>query len=142
MCFFFRSLLSDGASKNEQLVSCLLANMTICPQSNQENFVVIVYNPLSRNVSYYVKVPVNSTLFRILDPEGAYSVVSNLLGFHVTCLQIAKLFIKLQKHQGISVTHNKTLLNTIWSSMRKIYHLWVSSCIASPTWIPTIQTPP
>lgn len=67
----FRTLLSaDGSTVDAELTACLLANMTICPQSNEEKFIAIIYNPLSRSVSHYVKLPVNSTTFQILGPDG------------------------------------------------------------------------
>ncbi|GJQ67661.1 hypothetical protein Trydic_g16491 [Trypoxylus dichotomus] len=51
-------------------VSCLLANVSYCEQSNLEKFVVAIYNPLSKYVNHYVRLPVNGDSYIITGPNG------------------------------------------------------------------------
>lgn len=52
------------------LTSCLLANISYCEASTKNAFMVAVSNPLSRVVTDYIRLPVNSTEFNIIGPEG------------------------------------------------------------------------
>jgi len=45
--------------------SCLLSNISVCDQSLKNDFVVAVYNPLSRYVSTYIRLPVNDGVFEV-----------------------------------------------------------------------------
>lgn len=46
---------------------CLLSNISICDSTNLSNFTLVVYNPLSRNVTSYIRLPV--------DDDANYTVV-------------------------------------------------------------------
>ncbi|KRT79199.1 glycoside hydrolase [Oryctes borbonicus] len=51
--------------------SCLLANISQCKITEaSKKFVVTVYNPLSRNVTHYVRLPVTGTAYSVLDYNG------------------------------------------------------------------------
>ncbi|KAK4872843.1 hypothetical protein RN001_014872 [Aquatica leii] len=51
--------------------SCLLTNMSQCAFSeNNEQFIVTVYNPLSRPVTHYVRLPVTDGYFKVTDSKG------------------------------------------------------------------------
>ncbi|KAJ8919726.1 hypothetical protein NQ315_006254 [Exocentrus adspersus] len=64
----FASIL--GAANPLNLKSCLLSNVSICEESNKDQFNVLVYNPLARNVSHYVQIPVNDGTWKVTDPTG------------------------------------------------------------------------
>lgn len=78
---------SDGEQTEEPVPeipigSCLLTNISSCPLSEiHEDFVVTIYNPLSRPVGKYVRLPVVGTSYKVLDPQGFnlsfYDLVSN-----------------------------------------------------------------
>lgn len=58
---------------NLPLESCLLLNISQCDISeSNKNFVVTVYNPLSRPVSHYVRLPVSGKAYTVTDPNGMY----------------------------------------------------------------------
>ncbi|GJQ83732.1 hypothetical protein Trydic_g20608 [Trypoxylus dichotomus] len=65
------SLLSSSSLNNEnlRLKTCLLANISVCPISQSNQFIAVVYNPLSRPVSHYVRLPVNSVRIKVKGPE-------------------------------------------------------------------------
>lgn len=51
--------------------SCLLTNISSCPISEtQSTFVVTVYNPLSRSVNKYVRLPISGTNYKVTGPDG------------------------------------------------------------------------
>lgn len=51
--------------------NCLLTNVSSCPHSEVlDTFLVTVYNPLSRPVSKYVRLPVTGTAYAVTDPDG------------------------------------------------------------------------
>lgn len=51
--------------------SCLLSNISICTTSQEaDKFLVFVYNPLSWNVTHYVRLPVETNNFVIRGPDG------------------------------------------------------------------------
>ncbi|XP_069684640.1 lysosomal alpha-mannosidase-like isoform X2 [Periplaneta americana] len=53
------------------LKSCLLLNISLCDVSeNSKQFVVTVYNPLSRPVSHFVRLPVSGQSYTVQDPTG------------------------------------------------------------------------
>lgn len=50
---------------------CLLLNISSCEITEKSNnFVVTLYNPLSRYVSQYVRLPVTGTSYTVTDPSG------------------------------------------------------------------------
>ncbi|KAJ3663686.1 hypothetical protein Zmor_007917 [Zophobas morio] len=59
----------DSASVDLNLVNCLRANMSICDNSKKDRFVVAIQNPLSKNVSHYVRLPVDNENYKITGPE-------------------------------------------------------------------------
>ncbi|GJQ83733.1 hypothetical protein Trydic_g20609 [Trypoxylus dichotomus] len=68
--------------------SCLLTNMSQCEKTEaSRRFVVTVYNPLSRNVTHYVRLPVTGTAFEVLDYNGN-NVPSQLMPIPNTILNI------------------------------------------------------
>ncbi|KAK9693086.1 Glycosyl hydrolases family 38 C-terminal beta sandwich domain [Popillia japonica] len=52
------------------LQHCLLANVSICEVSQLNEFIAVVYNPLSRPVSHYVRLPVQSPNLQVEGPNG------------------------------------------------------------------------
>lgn len=51
--------------------NCLLTNVSSCPHTEiLDTFLVTVYNPLSRPVSKYVRLPVTGTAYTVTDPDG------------------------------------------------------------------------
>lgn len=87
--FFFTNpilnfrLLTD--SKPENFKTCLLTNVSECALSeNQEVFVITVYNPLSRPVNKYVRVPVHGTAYTVTGPDGK-STNLNLVWYPAFC---------------------------------------------------------
>ncbi|GLV46666.1 Lysosomal alpha-mannosidase II [Carabus blaptoides fortunei] len=54
-----------------QLDYCPLLNISSCELTEKsDNFVVTLYNPLSRPVSHYVRLPVTGTSYTVTDPSG------------------------------------------------------------------------
>lgn len=52
-----------------------MSNVSICNESTQAKFVVIVYNPLSHVVSHHVRLPVKDGSFRVFGPDGEQNVL-------------------------------------------------------------------
>uniref|UniRef100_A0A8C8VPZ2 Alpha-mannosidase n=1 Tax=Pelusios castaneus TaxID=367368 RepID=A0A8C8VPZ2_9SAUR len=64
------ALASIGGSK-ENFVYCNHLNISVCPLTESSHtFMVIVYNPLGRRVSWNVRLPVNEALYLVTDPDG------------------------------------------------------------------------
>lgn len=52
--------------------NCLLTNVSSCSLTETlDTFLVTVYNPLSRPVSKYIRLPVTGTSYTVKDPSGA-----------------------------------------------------------------------
>ncbi|RZC14230.1 lysosomal alpha-mannosidase-like, partial [Asbolus verrucosus] len=66
-----------------KLKTCLLANVSICETTTNDRFVVAVYNPLSRSVTHYVRLPVDGTNYKITGPNGEeeYDIFDSLHKF-------------------------------------------------------------
>ncbi|KAF2883456.1 hypothetical protein ILUMI_22698 [Ignelater luminosus] len=64
------SINKEKDNTKVHLQTCLLSNITHCEASNSKRFSIAVYNPLSRSVSHYVRLPVNSTKFEITGSGG------------------------------------------------------------------------
>lgn len=63
--------LNDDPKPEIPFKSCLLTNASSCPISEVEkNFIVNVYNPLSRNVRKFVRLPVLGTGYKVVDSSG------------------------------------------------------------------------
>lgn len=60
--------------------TCLLANISICAVSQEDRFIVIVQNPLSRNITHYVRLPINGTSYNItsLDGQEVYDIFDSI----------------------------------------------------------------
>lgn len=66
--FYFRTLTVGKETKFE---TCLLTNVSQCALTETtDTFVVTVYNPLSRLVNKYVRLPVFGRSYSIIDPDG------------------------------------------------------------------------
>lgn len=50
-------------------------NVSRCEQSNLDRFAVVVFNPLSRYVTHYVRLPVNGNSYAITGPNGAKAFI-------------------------------------------------------------------
>ncbi|KAK9731131.1 Glycosyl hydrolases family 38 C-terminal beta sandwich domain [Popillia japonica] len=63
--------------------SCLMANVSHCEKSNLDRFTVVVYNPLSRYVNHYVRLPVNGNSYTIVGPDGNvnYEILPTIADF-------------------------------------------------------------
>ncbi|XP_063218201.1 lysosomal alpha-mannosidase-like [Bacillus rossius redtenbacheri] len=72
-------LLGGNSSSSAELKSCLLLNISQCDVSEQnDDFVVTVYNPLSRPVSHYVRLPVKNGTYSVTDHAGVSQRVQTL----------------------------------------------------------------
>ncbi|KAJ8951625.1 hypothetical protein NQ318_012295 [Aromia moschata] len=82
----FSSTLSTIASSfiDLNLSSCLLANVSICEQSDKDEFQVIIYNSLPRDTSHYIYIPVNDGVWNITGPSDvqvAYQLLDPIINF-------------------------------------------------------------
>ncbi|KAJ8939539.1 hypothetical protein NQ314_011106 [Rhamnusium bicolor] len=64
----FSSIL--GLTNDLNLKSCLLSNVSICTESDKDEFTVLIYNPLSRKSSHYIQIPVSDGTWKITGPSG------------------------------------------------------------------------
>ena len=78
--------LMGGRQEWEQ---CPLANVSLCPvsQNLSSSFTAVLYNPLSRNVEYPVRIPVNVSSLGVFDSSGA-TVQSELVPTGIRYLHI------------------------------------------------------
>lgn len=54
-----------------KMSQCPLLNTSQCDVTEQrDTLVVIVYNPLARPVSQYVRLPVKQREYKVIDPQG------------------------------------------------------------------------
>ncbi|KAF5294472.1 hypothetical protein FQR65_LT01598 [Abscondita terminalis] len=75
--------------------SCLLANVSICEESQNDRFVVSVYNPLSRTTFHHVRLPVNNLKFTITGPQGenvAWQIVPSIHSFSKSSSKSGSLY--------------------------------------------------
>lgn len=57
-------------------LSCLLSNVSQCePTENNPKFVATIYNPLSRPVNHYVRLPVPNGTYKVTDGQGKALIV-------------------------------------------------------------------
>ncbi|PSN38683.1 hypothetical protein C0J52_08901 [Blattella germanica] len=64
--------LMGNGSENLDLGICMYLNISKCEVTeNEANFVVTVYNPLSRNISHYVRFPVKPGQYEIKNSQGS-----------------------------------------------------------------------
>ncbi|XP_056631266.1 lysosomal alpha-mannosidase-like [Diorhabda sublineata] len=76
---------------NINLESCLLTNISICSVSqNSEQFIVIVYNPLSWTINHYVRLPVEEADYEI-NPKGTlYDLIPTISDFSYVDEQLGR----------------------------------------------------
>ncbi|KAL0281361.1 UNVERIFIED_CONTAM: hypothetical protein PYX00_002368 [Menopon gallinae] len=66
-----RILKAEEKSPRLELKSCLLSNISECAvASESKNFIMTIYNPLSRPVNYYARVPAYNGSYSVRDPKG------------------------------------------------------------------------
>lgn len=71
------SLKNFGIENNSPVYYCSLLNITEClPIENQNRFVIILYNPLPREVDTWVRVPAVINHYRVVDVATGDDVVS------------------------------------------------------------------
>ncbi|XP_067829073.1 lysosomal alpha-mannosidase [Heptranchias perlo] len=64
--------LSSLSGMKQNFIFCNKLNISVCPRiEGLSKFTVTVYNPLARQVSLYVRVPVNGTKYVVSDPKGS-----------------------------------------------------------------------
>lgn len=59
-----------GLENDLNLKSCLLSNVSICAESDKDEFTVLIYNPLARTTSHYIQIPVNDGTWKVTGPSG------------------------------------------------------------------------
>ena len=87
--------------------SCRLSNISQCAfTENSDTFITTVYNPLSRPVSHYVRLPITGKNYEVKDPQGkipfnSYPILCDLVFFSlgniviVQIIPIAKPILKI-----------------------------------------------
>ncbi|KAJ4433197.1 hypothetical protein ANN_15454, partial [Periplaneta americana] len=96
-------LMSDG-SNNVNFQNCLLLNVSRCQISEAEDrFVVTVYNPISRNVSHWVRFPVQAATYSVKDPTGNDFFSSEV---PVQIVPIPPQVASAPEREGSSATHD------------------------------------
>ncbi|KAJ8982145.1 hypothetical protein NQ317_011291 [Molorchus minor] len=58
-----------GIEQDIDLHYCAWANVSICHETKEGNFRILLYNPLGRTVTEYVQVPVDDGAWTVTDPE-------------------------------------------------------------------------
>ncbi|KAK6168980.1 hypothetical protein SNE40_020119 [Patella caerulea] len=67
----YKMMLPQTSVKPPQQEFCYNLNISECSSTeNSKQFVVNVYNPLSRHVTYWVRLPVSSTPYTVTDPNS------------------------------------------------------------------------
>ncbi|KAJ8951627.1 hypothetical protein NQ318_012297 [Aromia moschata] len=66
-----------GMENDLNLQSCLLTNVSICNESDKDEFTVLIYNPLARKASHYIQIPVNDGTWKLTGPSG--EIIANQL---------------------------------------------------------------
>jgi len=85
-------MMKEKTSPALAINSCLLLNISQCEVlENQDTFVVTLYNPLSRQVSRYVRLPVTQASYSVLDPQGK-PVVAQMLPVPEAVLKVPGRF--------------------------------------------------
>lgn len=69
---------------NLDIKLCLLANVSHCEASNSERFVVVVYNPLSSEITDYIRLPTNNNIFNITGPGKHFLIYIQYLTIDFT----------------------------------------------------------
>ncbi|XP_012143157.2 lysosomal alpha-mannosidase II isoform X2 [Megachile rotundata] len=73
-----RKWKSKGAAEliQEEAYSCMQFNISTCSYTEDENFLLTIYNPLSRRISTPIRVPVKYDAYKILELGGGVQIVS------------------------------------------------------------------
>ena len=66
----FSTILPKSDGINFDLTTCMLANVSICPQSQSDASVIAIYNPLGRTISEYIRLPVDNNCYDVEGPDG------------------------------------------------------------------------
>ncbi|XP_069699536.1 lysosomal alpha-mannosidase-like [Periplaneta americana] len=65
-------LMSKNGKSTVEMFNCLRLNVSFCDVTESENrFVVTVYNPLSHEVSHFVRLPIEGGTYKVQGPDGA-----------------------------------------------------------------------
>ncbi|KAJ9591913.1 hypothetical protein L9F63_001515, partial [Diploptera punctata] len=91
------AIVSDG-TKPLTFQNCLKLNVSVCSASENEQFVVTVYNPLSHTVNHTVRIPVTKGTFVVLDADGQEQKVQ--------LLPIPDFVLNLPERQGSLALHD------------------------------------
>nr|XP_022902063.1 lysosomal alpha-mannosidase-like [Onthophagus taurus] len=59
------------------LIYCIYANVSICKLTQEEEFILAIYNPLSAPISHYIRLPVSSGCFTIFNSNERYLSISS-----------------------------------------------------------------
>ena len=69
--FYFSQLVQIGSEPLPALQFCLQLNVSECETSESSSrFVVNTYNPRSQEITTYIRLPVTSGFYTVLDPDG------------------------------------------------------------------------
>jgi lysosomal alpha-mannosidase len=68
----YKKLLSKDSKTEHKQIVCDTLNITECSVSeNNQNFTLIIYNPIGRSIAQWVRIPVNSDQnYEVFDSEG------------------------------------------------------------------------
>ncbi|XP_071830046.1 lysosomal alpha-mannosidase-like isoform X3 [Apostichopus japonicus] len=65
-------MAKNSSTEGPKTQFCNYLNISMCPATeNADSFAVILYNPIGRNVSTYVKIPVNGASYHVAGPDGS-----------------------------------------------------------------------
>ncbi|XP_069460402.1 lysosomal alpha-mannosidase-like isoform X2 [Ambystoma mexicanum] len=71
--------LSSLIGSKENFVFCDYLNISVCPLTeNSTTFIVYLYNPLGRTVTWNVRLPVSGAAYQVTDPAG-HSVTNQVI---------------------------------------------------------------
>ncbi|XP_069460399.1 lysosomal alpha-mannosidase-like [Ambystoma mexicanum] len=71
--------LSSLIGSKENFVFCDYLNISVCPLTeNFKTFIVYLYNPLGRTVTWNVRLPVSGAAYQVTDPAG-HSVTNQII---------------------------------------------------------------
>lgn len=80
--FFSNLQKKETTVPDLSLENCRLSNISECALTSEKDaFLVTIYNPLSRPVDYFVRLPVQNTSYTVLDPNGD-QVLTQVHQFH------------------------------------------------------------
>jgi lysosomal alpha-mannosidase len=81
VCFTIRKLSSNKEDYRPDppiFHSCFLLNISVCLHStDNDKFVVTLYNPTSQPLTTFVRLPVQEQAYSVRDYTGAYVILSS-----------------------------------------------------------------